>query len=139
MKATAETPLTRLPRALLVWLEGSASTTVETTPRRVTRAMRPPSALPRLELAVWPARLPVRALLQPGLDGRADRVARHPHVGPVGRVVQECLVPRLLAREGIEELALAPIGLVVKQAQQPGRPIGRYSHGRPPLNRRRRG
>ena len=44
MKATAETPLTRLPTAALVWLEGSASTTVETTPRRLTREMRPPSA-----------------------------------------------------------------------------------------------
>ena len=32
MKATLETPLTRLPEAGLVWLEGSASTTVETTP-----------------------------------------------------------------------------------------------------------
>ena len=30
MKATLETPLTRLPSAGLVWLEGSALTTVET-------------------------------------------------------------------------------------------------------------
>src|SRR5580693_6275614 len=44
MKATLETPLTRLPRALLVWLDGSASTTVETTPARLIREMRPPSA-----------------------------------------------------------------------------------------------
>src|SRR5260221_5855561 len=98
------------------------------------RARSPSGPLTGLELALWSARLPVLALLQPGLDGRADRVARHPHVGQVGRVVQECLVPRPLAREGIQELALAPIGLVVNQAQQSGRSIGKYSHGRPPLN-----
>ena len=37
MKATLETPLTRLPRAGLVWLEGSAFTTVVTTPAGLTR------------------------------------------------------------------------------------------------------
>ena len=43
MKATLETPLTTLPRAGLVWLDGSASTTVETTPARLILEMRPPS------------------------------------------------------------------------------------------------
>ena len=43
MKATLETPLTRLPRAGLVWLEGSALTTVVTWPARLIFAMRPPS------------------------------------------------------------------------------------------------
>ena len=42
MKATLETPLTRLPRAGLVWLEGSAFTTVVTTPDRLIFEMRPP-------------------------------------------------------------------------------------------------
>ena len=42
MKATLETPLTRLPRAGLVWLEGSAFTTVVTTPAGLTFEMRPP-------------------------------------------------------------------------------------------------
>ena len=42
MKATLETPLTRLPRAGLVWLDGSALTSVETCPLGVTLAMRPP-------------------------------------------------------------------------------------------------
>ena len=44
MKATLETPLARLPVAGVVWLEGSASTTVETTPARLIREMRPPRA-----------------------------------------------------------------------------------------------
>ena len=72
----------------------------------------------RLELVLFSALLPVLALVQPGLDSRADRVARHPDVGQVGRVVHECLVPGMLARvrESIQELTLAPIGLVVKQA-----------------------
>jgi hypothetical protein len=43
MNATLETPLTRLPRAALVWLEGSAFTTVVTLPDRLILAMRPPS------------------------------------------------------------------------------------------------
>ena len=34
MKATLETPLTRFLRPALVWLDGSESTTVETTPAR---------------------------------------------------------------------------------------------------------
>jgi hypothetical protein len=42
-KATLETPLTRLPRAGLVWLEGSASTTVETCPFLSIFEIRPPS------------------------------------------------------------------------------------------------
>ena len=42
MKATLQTPLTRLPRAGLVWLEGSAFTTVLTTPAGLTFEMRPP-------------------------------------------------------------------------------------------------
>ena len=43
MKATLETPLTRLPLAGLVWLEGSAFTTVVTTPCGLIFEMRPPS------------------------------------------------------------------------------------------------
>src|SRR5258705_5086710 len=43
MKATLETPLTRLPRAGLVWDEGSAFTTVVTLPDRLIFEMRPPS------------------------------------------------------------------------------------------------
>jgi hypothetical protein len=43
MNATADTPLTTPPTALLARLEGSASTTVDTTPDRLTRAIRPPS------------------------------------------------------------------------------------------------
>jgi hypothetical protein len=42
MKATLETPLTRLPRAGLVWDEGSAFTTVVTLPDRLIFEMRPP-------------------------------------------------------------------------------------------------
>ena len=42
MKATLETPLTRLPRAGLVWVEGSAFTTVVTLPDRLIFEMRPP-------------------------------------------------------------------------------------------------
>ena len=42
MKATLETPLTRPPLAGLVWLEGSAFTTVVTTPDRLIFEMRPP-------------------------------------------------------------------------------------------------
>ena len=42
MKATLETPLTRPPLAGLVWLEGSALTTVVTLPDRLTFEMRPP-------------------------------------------------------------------------------------------------
>ena len=44
MKATLETPLTRLPIAALVWLDGSPRTTVSTWPLGVTFEMRPPSA-----------------------------------------------------------------------------------------------
>jgi hypothetical protein len=40
MKVTLDTPLTRLPRAGLVWLEGSAFTTVVTTPARSQRIGR---------------------------------------------------------------------------------------------------
>ena len=43
MNATLETPLTRLPSAALVWLEGSALTTVETAPDGLTFEIRPPS------------------------------------------------------------------------------------------------
>lgn len=43
MNATLETPLTRLPRAALVWLDGRASTTVVTTPPGLTFEIRPPS------------------------------------------------------------------------------------------------
>ncbi len=51
------------------------------------RECSPSRPLPSLELALDPARLPVRAFLQPqpGLDRRAERMARHPHVGQVGR------------------------------------------------------
>jgi len=42
MKATLETPLTTLPAAGLVWLDGSAFTTVVTVPDRLIFAMRPP-------------------------------------------------------------------------------------------------
>ena len=41
MKATLETPLTRLPVAGVVWDEGSALTTVVTTPTGLIFAMRP--------------------------------------------------------------------------------------------------
>src|SRR3954454_24942955 len=43
MKATLETPLTRLAIARLVWLEGRASTTVVTTLSLLTFETRPPS------------------------------------------------------------------------------------------------
>ncbi|MGN6682158.1 MAG: hypothetical protein ACTHKL_30710, partial [Streptosporangiaceae bacterium] len=49
--------MTRLPTALLVWLEGSASTTVETTPARLILEMRPPS-LRLLVLPVYGAAAP---------------------------------------------------------------------------------
>ena len=42
MNATLETPLTRLPSAGLVWLDGSALTTVETAPAGLTFEIRPP-------------------------------------------------------------------------------------------------
>ena len=42
MKATLETPLTRLPVAGVVWLEGSAFTTVVTTPAGLIFEIRPP-------------------------------------------------------------------------------------------------
>jgi hypothetical protein len=42
MKATLDTPLTRPPLAALVWLEGSAFTTVVTIPCRLIFEMRPP-------------------------------------------------------------------------------------------------
>ena len=42
MKATLETPLTRFPEAGLVWLEGSAFTTVVTASARLIFEMRPP-------------------------------------------------------------------------------------------------
>ena len=50
MKATLETPLGRFPEASLVWLDGSAFTTVVTTPDGLIFAMRPPS----LQLWVLP-------------------------------------------------------------------------------------
>src|ERR1700757_1980447 len=43
MKATLETPLTRFPRATLVSLDGSESTTVETAPAGLILEIRPPS------------------------------------------------------------------------------------------------
>jgi hypothetical protein len=39
---TAETPETRLPSVADVWLEGSALTTVETTPSGLILEIRPP-------------------------------------------------------------------------------------------------
>src|SRR5690349_3804545 len=42
-KATLETPLTRLPSAGAVWLDGSPRTTTERTPAGVTLEIRPPS------------------------------------------------------------------------------------------------
>src|SRR6185437_11427969 len=42
-KATLETPLTRLPSAGAVWLDGSPRTTIERTPPGVTLEIRPPS------------------------------------------------------------------------------------------------
>jgi hypothetical protein len=42
MKATLVTPVTRLPSAGAVWLEGSASTTVVTLPLASTFEIRPP-------------------------------------------------------------------------------------------------
>ena len=50
MKATLDTPLTRLPVAFVVWSEGSACTTVLTTPAGLIFAIRPPS----LRLCVLP-------------------------------------------------------------------------------------
>src|SRR6476469_8106719 len=43
MNATLETPLTRLPSAGLVWLDGSPRTTTERAPAGVTFEIRPPS------------------------------------------------------------------------------------------------
>src|SRR6267154_1691542 len=40
--ATLETPLTRLPSAALVWLDGNAPTTAETTPAGLILEIRPP-------------------------------------------------------------------------------------------------
>src|SRR3954453_608989 len=56
-KATLETPVTRLPRAGLVWLDGRPRTTWVTWPLRVTFEIRPP--LTRLcELPVYGAAPP---------------------------------------------------------------------------------
>ena len=72
MKATLETPLTRLPIAALVWLDGSASTTVETGPPGVTFEIRPPST-GLLVLPVYGAAAPDACVQWPTVESRPPR------------------------------------------------------------------
>src|SRR3954462_10605624 len=70
MKATLETPLTRFPKAALVSLDGSESTTVETAPAGLTLEIRPPNT----GLFV----LPVYGAAAPAACGHSQTVKSEP-------------------------------------------------------------
>jgi hypothetical protein len=72
MNATLETPLTRLPIAGLVWLEGRPDATVVTTPPRLTFEIRPPRT-GSLVLPVYGAAAPLAWVHTPTVEWSPPR------------------------------------------------------------------
>jgi hypothetical protein len=105
MKATLETPLTRLPSAGLVWLDGRALTTVETLPVGLTFEMRPPRT-GSLVLPVYGAAAPDTCVHCPTVEFEPPRPPSATYRFPSGPNVS----PRGLLKPAAKTETFVPFG-----------------------------